>query len=52
MEERLLMVPGPTNLSKRVRDALAQAQVGHTDPDFVKNFSETLRASPGGPSGT
>ncbi|HKT22202.1 MAG TPA: aminotransferase class V-fold PLP-dependent enzyme, partial [Nitrososphaerales archaeon] len=42
MEERLLMVPGPTNLSKRVRDALSQPQVGHTDPDFVKNFSETL----------
>ncbi len=43
MEERLLMVPGPTNLSKRVREVLAQPQVGHTDPDFVKNFSETLR---------
>ena len=43
MEERLLMVPGPTNLSKRVREALSQLQVGHTDPDFVKNFSETLQ---------
>ena len=43
MEERLLMVPGPTNLSKAVRDALSQPQVGHTDPDFVKNFSETLQ---------
>src|SRR5208282_4417589 len=43
MEERLLMVPGPTNLSKRVREALSQPQVGHTDPDFVKNFSETLQ---------
>jgi len=43
MEERLLMVPGPTNLSKRVRDALAQPQVGHTDPDFVKDFSDTLQ---------
>jgi aspartate aminotransferase-like enzyme len=42
MEERLLMVPGPTNLSKRVREVLSQPQVGHTDPDFVKNFSETL----------
>jgi len=43
MEERLLMVPGPTNLSKRVREVLAQPQVGHTDPDFVKNFAETLQ---------
>jgi alanine-glyoxylate transaminase / serine-glyoxylate transaminase / serine-pyruvate transaminase len=43
MEERLLMVPGPTNISKRVRDALSQPQVGHTDPDFAKNFSETVQ---------
>jgi len=43
MEERLLMVPGPTNLSKRVREVLSQPQVGHTDPDFAKNFSETLQ---------
>jgi alanine-glyoxylate transaminase / serine-glyoxylate transaminase / serine-pyruvate transaminase len=43
MEERLLMVPGPTNLSKKVREVLSQPQVGHTDPDFVKNFSETLQ---------
>ena len=43
MGERLLMVPGPTNLSKRVREVLSQPQVGHTDPDFVKNFSETVQ---------
>lgn len=43
MAERLLMVPGPTNLSRSVREALSQQQVGHTDPDFVKSFSETLR---------
>jgi alanine-glyoxylate transaminase / serine-glyoxylate transaminase / serine-pyruvate transaminase len=43
MEERLLMVPGPTNLSKRVREVLSQPQLGHTDPDFVKNFSETVQ---------
>ncbi|HVB95184.1 MAG TPA: alanine--glyoxylate aminotransferase family protein [Nitrososphaerales archaeon] len=43
MEERLLMVPGPTNLSKRVREVLSQPQVGHTDPDFVKNFTETVQ---------
>ncbi|HYR05006.1 MAG TPA: alanine--glyoxylate aminotransferase family protein [Nitrososphaerales archaeon] len=43
MEERLLMVPGPTNLSKGVREVMSKPQVGHTDPDFVANFSETLR---------
>ena len=43
MKERLLMVPGPTNLSKGVRDALSQPQVGHTDPDFVQDFSETVK---------
>lgn len=43
MEERLLMVPGPTNLSKKVRETLSQPQLGHTDPDFAKNFSETLQ---------
>ncbi len=42
MTEKLLMVPGPTNLSKKVREVISQAQVGHTDPDFVKNFTETL----------
>jgi alanine-glyoxylate transaminase/serine-glyoxylate transaminase/serine-pyruvate transaminase len=43
MEERLLMVPGPTNLSKSVREAMSTSQVGHTDPDFVASFSETLQ---------
>ena len=43
MEERLLMVPGPTNLSQKVREALSQPQLGHTDPDYVKTFSETLQ---------
>ncbi len=47
MEERLLMVPGPTNLSPRVREVLSQPQVGHTDPDFVHNFSETLQLARG-----
>ncbi|HEV2390032.1 MAG TPA: alanine--glyoxylate aminotransferase family protein [Nitrososphaerales archaeon] len=43
MEERLLMVPGPTHLSTRVREVMSQPQVGHTDPDFAKNFAETLQ---------
>src|SRR6266550_30047 len=43
MQERLLMVPGPTNLSKSVLEVMSKPQVGHTDPDFVANFSETLK---------
>jgi alanine-glyoxylate transaminase / serine-glyoxylate transaminase / serine-pyruvate transaminase len=41
-EGRLLMVPGPTNLSKRVRQAMSQPQVGHMDVDYADEFSETL----------
>ena len=40
---RLLMVPGPTNLSKRVRQAMSQPQVGHMDVDYADEFSETLK---------
>jgi len=43
MGDRLLMVPGPTNLSESVREVMSKPQVGHTDPDFVTNFSETLQ---------
>jgi alanine-glyoxylate transaminase/serine-glyoxylate transaminase/serine-pyruvate transaminase len=42
-EGRLLMVPGPTNLSKRVRKAMSQPQTGHMDWDYAKEFSEVLR---------
>jgi len=42
-DERLLMVPGPTNISKKVREVLSQPQIGHTDPDFAKNLSETIQ---------
>jgi len=40
---RLLMVPGPTNLSVKVREVMSQPQVGHTDAGFVQEFSDTLR---------
>src|SRR5258708_39523151 len=43
MGDRLLMVPGPTNLSESVRGVMSKPQVGHTDPDFFTNFSETLQ---------
>lgn len=40
---RLLMVPGPTNLSIGVRQAMSQPQVGHMDLDYAKEFSEVVR---------
>jgi alanine-glyoxylate transaminase / serine-glyoxylate transaminase / serine-pyruvate transaminase len=42
-EGRLLMVPGPTNLSKKVRRAMSQPQVGHMDLDYAKEFSDVIR---------
>jgi len=43
MEGRLLMVPGPTNISAKVREIMSEPQIGHTDADFVKEFPETLQ---------
>jgi len=42
-EGRLLMVPGPTNLSKGVRRAMSQAQIGHMDLDYAKEFSDVIQ---------
>ncbi len=41
-EERLLLIPGPTNISKKVREALAAPQIGHTDPTFIEKFAENI----------
>jgi alanine-glyoxylate transaminase/serine-glyoxylate transaminase/serine-pyruvate transaminase len=46
-EGRLLMVPGPTNLSKRVRKAMSQPQIGHMDLDYAKEFSEVIQLARG-----
>jgi alanine-glyoxylate transaminase/serine-glyoxylate transaminase/serine-pyruvate transaminase len=46
LPRRLLLGPGPSNLSARVRDALAQPLVGHLDPGFlalVDEVQERLR---------
>src|SRR3990172_11229416 len=46
LPRRLLLGPGPSNLSTRVRDALAQPLVGHLDPSFlalVDEVQERLR---------
>jgi alanine-glyoxylate transaminase/serine-glyoxylate transaminase/serine-pyruvate transaminase len=46
LPRRLLLGPGPSNLSARVREALAQPLVGHLDPAFlalVDALQERLR---------
>jgi alanine-glyoxylate transaminase/serine-glyoxylate transaminase/serine-pyruvate transaminase len=37
-----LMIPGPTNISERVRGAMSQPQQGHGSPQFTEKFSELL----------
>ncbi|MGI9558648.1 MAG: pyridoxal-phosphate-dependent aminotransferase family protein [Thermodesulfobacteriota bacterium] len=38
--ERILMGPGPSNVSKAVYDALATPIIGHLDPDFLTIMDE------------
>ncbi len=40
--ERLLMGPGPANVSPRVRQALSAPLLGHLDPAFVEIMDETV----------
>jgi aspartate aminotransferase-like enzyme len=40
--EDLLLVPGPTNLSQEVRDAMAEPQIAHTGIQFYTAFKEIL----------
>ncbi|HME18988.1 MAG TPA: alanine--glyoxylate aminotransferase family protein [Nitrososphaerales archaeon] len=42
MNEPLLLIPGPTNLSKRVRDVMAGPQLAHTGKQFYADFTELL----------
>lgn len=42
MEEKLLLIPGPTNLSKRVRDVMALPQLPHVGSEFYSMFKETV----------
>ncbi len=42
MDERLLLIPGPTNLSVRVREAMAGPQLPHVGAEFYSDFKETL----------
>ncbi|MDE1852822.1 MAG: alanine--glyoxylate aminotransferase family protein [Thaumarchaeota archaeon] len=42
MEDMLLLIPGPTNLSKRVREAMAGPQLPHVGAEFYSMFKETV----------
>jgi alanine-glyoxylate transaminase/serine-glyoxylate transaminase/serine-pyruvate transaminase len=40
--DKLLLIPGPTNLSKRVRDVMAGPQLPHVGSEFYSMFKETV----------
>ncbi|MDG6956578.1 MAG: alanine--glyoxylate aminotransferase family protein [Nitrososphaerota archaeon] len=42
MDDTLLLIPGPTNLSERVRDAMAGPQLPHVGSEFYSMFKETV----------
>lgn len=42
MSETLLLIPGPTNLSKRVRDVMSGPQLPHVGAEFYAMFKETV----------
>jgi len=42
MEENLLLIPGPTNLSRRVRNAMAGPQLPHVGSRFYSTFKEIV----------
>jgi len=42
MEEDLLLIPGPTNLSKRVRNVMAGPQLPHVGSQFYSTFKEIV----------
>ena len=43
MDETLLLIPGPTNLSKRVREAMAGPQLPHVGAEVYSKFRETVQ---------
>jgi alanine-glyoxylate transaminase / serine-glyoxylate transaminase / serine-pyruvate transaminase len=42
MEDKLLLIPGPTNLSPRVRQVMAKPQLPHVGAEFYGMFKETV----------
>jgi len=45
LDEKLLLIPGPTNLSKRVREVMALPQMPHVGLEFYATFKEILQLS-------
>jgi alanine-glyoxylate transaminase / serine-glyoxylate transaminase / serine-pyruvate transaminase len=43
MTESLLMIPGPTNISERVREVMSRPQQGHGSQEFTEKFGEMLK---------
>jgi alanine-glyoxylate transaminase / serine-glyoxylate transaminase / serine-pyruvate transaminase len=44
-EDELLLIPGPTTLSSRVRSVMALPQQSHVSPEFYNSFKELLELS-------
>ncbi|MDG6913992.1 MAG: alanine--glyoxylate aminotransferase family protein [Nitrososphaerota archaeon] len=42
LDDTLLLIPGPTNLSKRVREVMAGPQLPHVGSEFYSMFRETV----------
>lgn len=42
MEEKLLLIPGPTNLSARVREVMSRPQLPHMGAEFYSMFKEMI----------
>lgn len=40
--QKLLLIPGPTNLSESVRNVMSLPQISHTGEEFYNSFLETL----------
>ena len=40
---RVLMGPGPSDVSKRILDAMARPTIGHLDPLFIQMMDDTKR---------
>ena len=42
VSDDLLLIPGPTTLSHRVREVMARPQLGHISPEFIEAMKELL----------
>lgn len=42
MDDKLLLIPGPTNLSPRVRETMAGQELPHVGSQFYSLFKETV----------